>query len=202
MSVTVFVEGGGDHPRTKTACRKAFRMFFERALGNGPKPRITASGSRNEAYRDFCNARQHDAETFSLLLVDSEDPVEPGRSAGAHLRDRDHWTEPLPDEMVHLMVQCMESWFLADKPAVAEYYGQGFQESALPRNPRIEEILKVDVLNGLNQAARLTTKENYLKAKHGFEILERIDVQAVRQRSPRAEGFFQILHARLNAPCP
>jgi len=34
----------------------------------------------------------------------------------------------------------MEAWFLADKPALAEYYGNKFKAAALPQNPKIEEI--------------------------------------------------------------
>ena len=198
MSVRVFVEGGGDRPRTQTACRKAFRIFFEKLLGDRPRPRITASGSRDEAYRDFSRSLAKDADTFPVLLVDSEDPVPHGKTVSAHLRDRDpHWTEPLPDGQVHLMVQCMEAWFLADKSALKKYYGDGFKESALSANPKIEEIPKRDVINGLDRATIATSKGPYHKTKHGFDILELVDPNAVQQRSPYADALFTLLLARL-----
>lgn len=133
MSVRVYVEGGGSQRRAKTACRKAFRLFFEKVLGDQRKPRIIASGSREEAYEDSCRSLK-DQGTFPLLLVDSEGPVDAGKTACEHLRNRDHWTNVMPDGQVHLIVQCIEAWFLADLSAVVQYYGNEFKEGALSGN--------------------------------------------------------------------
>jgi hypothetical protein len=198
VSVCVFVEGGGLQAKTQTACRKAFRLFFEKVLGDRPKPRIIASGGRDEAYHDFCRSLEHDPDAFPVLLVDSEDAVAAGKNVRTHLRDREkHWTNAIPDGQVYLMVQCMEAWFLADIPAVEHYYGQGFQASALPPNPNIEQIPKRDVMNGLHNATRATDKGPYHKTKHGFDILERIDPGGVRQRSEHADALFALLLAKL-----
>jgi hypothetical protein len=197
----VYVEGGGPSAKHKnaTACRKAFSEFFGKVLGDDkPRPKIVASGSRDEAYHDFCRSLKNDSDTFAILLVDSEDPVPTGKTAMAHLKDRDHWTAPMPDEQVHLMVQCMESWFLADKAALAKYYGNKFKATALPQNPKIEGISKQDVMKGLEGATKATeTKGAYHKTKHGFEILERIDPAAVRQASPFADALIELLLAKL-----
>lgn len=193
MSVHVFVEGGGSQNRTRTACRKAFSVFFEKVLGDRPKPRVIASGSRNEAYGDFCRSLSDDSGTIALLLVDSEDPVPSGKTPAAHLRDRDQWTKPLPDGQVHLMVQCMEAWFLADKGKLADYYGNGFKESALPANPQVEGISKKDIFDGLIRATAATSKGAYHKTWHGFEILERLDPGTVQQHSAHAAALFTTL---------
>lgn len=196
MSVRVFVEGGGDQRRTQTACRKAFSIFFGKLLGDRPKPRIIASGSRDQAYRDFCRSLEHDPDTFSVLLVDAEGPVPAGKTAVAHLRDRDRWTNPLPNGQVHLMVQCMEAWFLADNTVLASYYGDGFRESALPRNPEIEQIPKRDIMDGLGRATAAAGKGPYHKTRHGFEILERCAPDAIREQSPFAAALFDVLASR------
>jgi hypothetical protein len=180
VNVCVFVEGGGPQRRTQTACRKAFHLFFDKLLGDRPKPRIIPSGSRDETYRDFCRALANDPGTFPFLLVDSEDPVPAGKTSRAHLRDRDHWTEVMPDDQVHLMVQCMEAWFLADIPAVLQYYEHEFDEVALRGNPNIEAIPKRDVMDRLHNATRTTSKGPYHKTRHGFEILGCIDPGNVR----------------------
>ena len=193
MSVRVFVEGGGDQRRTQTACRKAFSAFFGKLLGDRPKPRIVASGSRDQAYRDFSRSLSGDSDDFAMLLVDSEDPVPAGKTAAAHLRDRDHWTKPLPDRQVHPMV--LEAWFLTDKAMLAQYYGDGFKQSALPRNPKIEEIPKGDVIQGLERAAVETSKKAYHKTRHGFDILGRLDPDAVQKGSPFAAALFKVLSA-------
>jgi Domain of unknown function (DUF4276) len=195
VSVHVFVEGGGNQNRTKTACRKAFHVFFERLLGDRPKPRIVASGSRDQAYRDFCRSLSDTSDRFAVLLVDSEDPVPAGKTVIAHLRDRDHWTN-LPNGQVHLMVQCMETWFLADKAILAQYYGHGFNQSALPPNPVIETIPKKDVVEGLKRATAATKKKQYHKTQHGFDILERLDPRTVEQHSPHASALFATLLGR------
>jgi hypothetical protein len=192
VSIHVFVEGGGSQNRTKTACRKAFHVFFERLLGDRPKPRIVASGSRDQAYGDFCRSLSDNSDRFAVLLVDSEDPVPAGKTVISHLRDRDHWVH-LPDGQVHLMVQCMETWFLADKATLAHYYGNGFKQSALPPNPMIEAITKEDVFEGLDRATAATKKGQYHKTRHAFDILERLDPEAVRQQSPHAAAFFATL---------
>lgn len=186
MSIQVFVEGGGDR-RSHTACRKAFSALFDKLLGNRPKPRIIASGSGDQAYRDFCRSLADDAKNLPLLLVDSEGPVEIGKTAAAHLRER--WTGALPEGQVHLMVQCMEAWFFADKTTLAAYYGDGFKESALPANRRIEEIPKKDLLDALARATKDTGKKRYHKTRHGFDILERLDPQLVRQCCPSPTHF-------------
>jgi hypothetical protein len=191
---------GGSQNRTRTACRKAFSDFFGKLLGDRPKPRIISSGSRDEAYHDFCRSLSNDPDSFPVLLVDSEDPVPSGKTAAAHLRDRDHWTKPLPDGQVHLMVQRMEASFLADKTTLARYYGDGFKESSLSPNPKIEEIPKRDVMNGLDRATVTTSKGPFHKTRHGFEILERLDPDAVQQRSPFAAALFAVLIKKLVEP--
>jgi hypothetical protein len=103
VSVCVFVEGGGNQRRTQIACRRAFGALFGKLLGDRPKPRVEPCGSRDQAYRDFCLSLSGDSDTFAVLLVDSEDPVPGGKTAAAHLRDRDHWTRPLPEGQVHLI---------------------------------------------------------------------------------------------------
>jgi hypothetical protein len=199
VKVCVYVEGGGSQTKSQnvTACRKAFHVFFERALGDKPKPRIIPSGSRDEAYRDFCRSLENDQDSFAVLLVDSEDPVASGRTAAEHLRKLDRWTNRLPSAQVHLMVQCMEAWFLADRKALAEYYGDKFNSSALPGNPKIEEIPKRDVMRGLAGATKLTTKGVYHKTRHGFELLEHIDPAAVRRASAHADALVELLRAKL-----
>lgn len=199
VSVKVFVEGGGPYAKRRTAlaCRQAFHLFFAKLLGDRPKPRIVASGSRDEAYHDFCRSLENDPDTFPILLVDSEDPVPAGKTVRVHLQERDNWTATMPDEQVYLMVQCMEAWFLADIPAVVLYYHHEFDESALSGNPNIEAIPKRDVLNRLHNATKATNKRAYDKSKHGFEILGSIDPGRVRQRSSHADALFNFLVARL-----
>jgi hypothetical protein len=197
VNVQVFVEGGGDQKRTRIACRKAFATFFEKALGSDTSmPRISACGSRDKAYRDFCRKTEQERETFSVLLVDSEGPVAGGISAWNHLG----WQRPANamDHQAHLMVQCMESWFLADRQTLATYYGAEFRDAALPGHPNPEDSPKRDVMGGLSRATVATQKGEYHKTRHAFEILERIDPALVRARCPHVDALLSTLAARLS----
>ena len=199
VKVRVFVEGGGPHRKTQTECRKAFRHFFEKFLGeNAFHPGVSACGSRNEAYGDFCRSLRNDPDTLAILLVDAEGPVAADRNPCAHLRDRAGWTSPMPEPQVHLMVQCMESWFLADRTALQGFYGQGFKPNALPGNPAVEAIPKQDVMEGLSRATKDTTKGEYHKTRHGFAILESLEPARVSERSPHAKAFLDFLSAQLS----
>ncbi len=92
------------------------------------------------------------------------------------------------------MVQVMESWFLADRRVLADYYGQGFTAGSLPGQPNIELISKQDVFRALKQASKNTkTKGEYHKTKHGFDLLELIDPNLVRAASGHAERLVIVL---------
>ena len=117
VRVTVYVEGGG-RGRMATDCRRGSSEFFRKAGLEGHMPSIVSCGSRGNAFTRFCIAMS-DAEPdeIPLLLVDSEGPVRPRRSVWQQLGSSpDRWERPQrrEDEQAHLMVQRMESWFLAD----------------------------------------------------------------------------------------
>jgi hypothetical protein len=200
VKVHVFVEGGGDQPRTLTECRKGFRLLFERALGDRSRPGISACGSRQEAYKDFCRSIEQNPDTFALLLVDAEDSVAEGENVWTHLKKRDAWRRPASaqDNQAHLMVQCMEAWFLADPQKLVDFYGHGFKRDALRRNPQVEAIAKQDVMECLERATRDT--EAYHKTRHAFAILATLDPATIRQRSPHAEELFSVLLDKLALP--
>jgi uncharacterized protein DUF4276 len=196
VSVRVYVEGGGNTGALKSECRRGFAEFFAKFVPRGKQPRIIACGSRNEALDDFRTALRTYREDHVVLLVDEEAPVAPGQSIWTHLKKRDGWEPPAgaTEENTHLMVQCMENWFLADPSELAAYFGQGFQASALPRNPNIEAIPKQDVFRALEAATRQTrTKGVYSKGGHSFAILARIDPAKVRGAAPSAERLAMAL---------
>jgi hypothetical protein len=197
VKVKIYVEGGGDNRRLKTACRQGFREFLEKAADfTGKMPAIVACGSRQSAYDDFCTALKNVRPgDFAVLLVDSEDAVTED-DAWRHLKQRDNWNRPTAatDDQAHLMVQCMESWFLADRETLAEFFGQGFSENALPGERRIEQIPKNKVFDALNAATRgAKSKGVYSKGKHSFDLLAKIDADKVLAASKHAEHFVATL---------
>ncbi len=200
MRVTVYVEGGGGSKELRTRCRRGFSKLFEKAGLRGRMPRVVACGSRNDAFGDFSVAVKHRGTraSFPVLLVDSEAPVT--RGAWDHLRHRDGWKRPsrATQEQVHLMVQIMESWFLADASVLRRYFGAEFNEGALPKRRDIEAIAKEDVLSAIAAASRDTTKGGYSKGRHSFQILELVAPASLEDkgRTPHAKRLFDVLRAK------
>ena len=201
MSTRLYVEGGGDRNPSKTRCRQAFRAFLLNAGLEGRLPRIFASGGRQQAYDDFRHALHTSRDDDrAVLLVDSEGPVAMDVGRWQHLEDRDGWDKPAgaDDDHVHLMVQCMEAWFLADRAALARYFGGGFGENSLPRRAEVEEVPKQDIERGLNDATRNSRpKGAYHKGRDSFAILAELDPDKVANASPHAKRFLETLRARV-----
>ena len=166
---------------------------------DGTPPSVKACGGRNQTYKDFCaELNEADPDQFTVLLVDSEDLVAEGHTPWQHLRSRDGWAQPpnADDDSAHLMVQVMETWFLADKGELAKYFGGGFNKKSLPSNPDIEAIIKSDVSSGLAAATRKCQKGSYSKGKHSFDILANIDPNKVARASPHASKLIDTLKAK------
>ena len=207
MKIIIYAEGGGDGKNLKSAMRRAFQAFFKKAGFTGELPKVRPCGGRQAAYDDFCVALANikDGE-FPILLVDSEAAISPNSNPWNHLHRRDKWDKPqgATDNHVHLMTLMMETWFLADKDALAAYFGPGFNDQALP-NQSIESIAKLDVLSGLDNAAKNTPKRGYGKGKHAFEILEKIHPDRVQDKAPWACRLFKTLdnvrHQSTNRTC-
>jgi len=195
VSITLYVEGGGDSKELKKRCRRGFRKFIENAGLAGRMPRIVACGGRGNAYKSFETALGVGGRT-PMLLVDAEVPLS-AESPWEHVGNQDGWDRPngAGDDHCHLMVQIMESWFLADRSALASFYGREFQVGALPEDRSVEQISKADVLRGLKRATRNTTKGSYHKGSHSFTILGKINPTVVGSGAPSAKGFLDVLRA-------
>jgi len=196
LKIIIYVEGGGNRKDLKGDCRRSFGKFFAKTGLTGRLPQVRPCGGRSTAFKDFCTALNNPINgELPILLVDSEDPLI--TTVWQHVKNRqgDQWDKPqtATDDHLHLMVQCMETWYMADKEALAEYFGQGFNSNALPRNQNIENIPKDDLFNKLKSATRNTTKGQYNKGSHSFKILERLDPDKVREASPFAQRLLNFL---------
>ncbi len=87
----------------------------------------------------------------------------------------------------------MEAWVFADKDALAEYFGAGFNRNALPPRRDIENIPKTDLENGLQQATLLCKKGQCRKGRHSFRILAELPPEKVTAASPHARRLVDAL---------
>ncbi len=193
LPVWVFVEGGGLSRDEQTAIRHGFAKFFDKLLVGRSKPKVIPCGGRDRAFRDWQNALRSHPDTLSLLLVDSEGPVSDEHSLWDHVPN---WPKPsgAQEGRLFFMVQAMEAWFLADKQALARFYGKDFLPSGLPDRPDIEFIPKSDLESALRRASKSTTKGAYIKS-HGFELIGQMDPTKIRSVAPHAERFFDTLES-------
>jgi hypothetical protein len=196
VKVTIFVEGGADkNPNLNKKCRKGFSDFFQK-LNIKVRFDIAVCGSRHIAYKDFCTKlKKLKEDEHCLLLVDSEAPVTSPAKNAKVWQHVDKWQKPdnATEEHLHFMVECMETWFMADKQTIAVYYGKDFKQNALPQNTTIEEISKSDLYERLKKATKDTTKGSYSKGGHSFEILSQIDANKVVNSSPYAKRLLDTL---------
>ena len=207
-AVTIYMEGGGDKKGTKSRLRDGMAVFLKRGLNkvaNAKKRKlnIVCCGDRRRTYRAFKNARNHaNGDEVVILLVDAEDPVT-SLTVVEHLRDRlgDGWDLiGVPVKHVHLMVTTMETWIVADKDALSDFYGQGFLENALPSRENLEEMDKDAIANALVRATKRTrTKGPYHKIRHASQLLKLIDPGKVQERCSRCELLFSALDEVIEA---
>ena len=196
MNVKVYVEGGRGRRELSARCREGFRTFFCKAGLAERMPKIVAGGARSQTYEKFRievdSAGEND---FVVLLVDSEKPVADGDSSWTHLKRYDNWDGPADelDKNAHLMVQCMEAWFLADRDALASYFGNCFNQCSLPRREDIENVPKSDVEQGLKKATWQCKKKRYDKGSHSFGILAKLSPEKVAAASPYARRLIDTL---------
>lgn len=204
VAVKLYVEGGGATRAEQKLLKEGFAKFFAKVVGERAKPRVIVCGGRGQAFDEFRIAlRSATTDDLCVLLVDSEGPVADGHSAWQHVATRkgDGWGRPdsVTDDQLHLMVQAMEAWLLADPDALAGYYGQGFKENALPGRRNVEEIPKADLVTALAAATRSVKtkgKSEYGKA-HGFELIALVDPTKIETRAPRAAVLFRFLRENL-----
>lgn len=207
--IAIYVEGGGDTAQQKADLRTGFDQLLDSqkqaARDKRLRWKLVPSGSRNSTYQAFvATVRRADPNTLCVLFVDSEDAIasetqgKPGINAQIrkqHLVNRDSWDLSNADpEQIHLMVQCMEAWIVADPEALADYYGQGFRKSGLPARKNLEEESKERIYAALANATKNTQKGEYSEAnnakiKHASKLLARIDPQKVAARCPRFATF-------------
>lgn len=203
MSVTIFAEGGNDSASI-TNLRKAFGIFFGKLMPDKDKPTVLPCKGRSVTFSQFCKAIKHPKEGHHFfLLVDSEAPIEENTTTWEHLRNRpgDEWERPdeSKDDQVFLMVQCMESWFLADRDAVESWYDDhNFNAAKLPPlvSGSIEPISKDRIAEGLKAATKDTQKSAYHKTRHGPSLLENIEPKKVVTASVHAAKMESALRAR------
>jgi len=206
VRVKLYIEGGGDRKNDlQRRFREGFRKLFENAGFTNRMPIIIAGGGREHTFNSFKNAFAAASEdVLPVLLVDSEDPITttqaPKRSSieWEHLKQRDGWTRPYgaTADQAQLMVTCMETWIMADRGALAAFFGSELRERALLPVEKLEERPRERVQQSLSQATR-DCKNAYQKGTRSFQLLAQLDPEILKQHL----RYFHRLIETLNRYC-
>ncbi len=193
MSAKIYIEGGGEGKKLYEEFRDGWSKFFLKA-GIEKRPRVVRGSGRSNTWRDFLAAEGGKSRNeVVLLLVDSEDVPTHGKTAWAHLAEReaDRWQQPATagEDAAHLMTVCMETWFLADPGRLKEKYGSAFKASAVKHWPDLERVPKADVYAALDKA----TSQQYKKGAASFELLGMLDPAKVEEKCASARRLLHLL---------
>lgn len=196
MTATLYIEGGGEGKTLRARFRKGWRVFFD-AAGVSSRTKIIRGAGRQQTFKRFASAVSGPRSgTIPLLLLDSEGAVAAGHSVWQHLLARDGWRKPkgAGEDQAFLMVQVMETWFLADRDALRRCFGERFRDRAIRRWPILEDVPKSTVLEALESATKECRKP-YAKGRTSFELLGEVDPACVEAACPHAEELLQRLKA-------
>jgi Domain of unknown function (DUF4276) len=180
--------------------RPGFRIFLDEIYKRASHSRrqVRLISTKGKPVEDYMAALKTHPHARNILLLDSEGPA--GDSLSALCQKRGI---PVSNsESVFWMVQLMEAWFLADPEALQQYYGRGFRASSLPGNPRVEEVSKKDVCQGLREATRSSGKGEYDKTAHAPHLLQLIQPDKVRHAAPGCSRMFQTIIGGLDPTQP
>jgi len=172
--IRIYFEGASE-------LREGFRIFF----GGVRNLKLIAGGGRNQAIADFRKSFKNHPTALNLLLIDSEGP-DTGTLFESTCRP-----QQIPESakyQVFWMVECMESWFLADIEALGKYYRKDLRK-ALRGNPNVEEIPKREVFAKLKAA----TDGRYHKTRDAPHLLMAILPERVKQAAPNCRRLFDRL---------
>jgi hypothetical protein len=193
--IRIYVEGGGGKD-SKARMRQAFSQFLSGSRDAARQKRaqwsVILCGSRDDTFKAFQQGIRTHPNARVFLLVDAEQAV--AGTPREHLAAREPWDLSFVDDaQCQLMVQVMESWFLADPEALAQFYGQQFGMGQIPKRKNVEEVPKDEVMSSLDRASRNTQRGPYHKILHGAPILENLNSERVRSRAPHCDRLFQSL---------
>lgn len=183
------------------AFRRAWQIFFSKAGVDGQMLDIAVGGGQQEAFALFSSQldrymKDNATEPKPLLLLDSEEPVADGHTVWEHLGTRNQHRFQQPpeahDDSAHMMVQAMETWFIADPPALQRFFDSSLDASVFRNSSPLEAILKEDALDMLRRAT-LRCRRHYSKGRRSYGILAEIDPQTVAAACPHADQLLRYL---------
>jgi hypothetical protein len=196
VSVTIYVEGGGESKNLRMRCREGFNKLIKKMGFDKRMPKIVACGGRKRAYDMFDTAMTSaNNDEFPILLVDSEDPI---ITSGPwnHLKIRDKWDRPVgaKDDQAQMMVTCMETWIMADHEALHKAFRSCLREGTLFPLNGLEQRSRQELLDALKSSTNDCGKNRgYYKGERSFQILAELNPILLYKNLPYFHRFCKTL---------
>ena len=178
-----------------------FQSHVNRARAKRLRFKLVAGGPGTETIKDFLRFCSTEPSSLNVLLIDSEGPVtDTIRYISDSIRSLSMWNAGVScsDEQIHLMVQAMEAWFVADPQSLSRRFGQNYSTRHLPSPESAETVSTADLLTairrGLPQSRR---RRGYDKVSDGVELLRLIDVEVVSQHCGHFRRLWTFLDSRI-----
>jgi hypothetical protein len=199
VSVTIYVEGGGESKQLRTLCREGFNKLIKNLGFEGRMPKIVAGGGREKTYDMFNNCiASARIDEFPILLVDSEDPITSG--PWDHLKARDNWNRPVgvQDDQAQMMATCMETWIMADHETLRNFFGSCLRERTLIQGNDLENRSRKELLEALESATNNCGRNRgYKKGMCSFQILAKLNPRSLERNLPYFCRFKETLDRHL-----
>ncbi len=195
----IYIEGAGKSKSQRQRLQEGMATLLKKAGFSGVMTRIVACGGRIDTFDKFSTGFKILGE-FSLLLVDSEDPVEglnddPASAfAWEHLEKRDGFQRPdgAHNRQALLMATCMETWISADKSSLSVHYEQGFRQNKLPPLAELESRNRHELKDALFEATKDTSKP-YKKGFPSFEALSVLDTDFLKNELSQFRRLVKVM---------
>lgn len=194
--IRLYVEGDKSRKKRDSDInlRKGFHTFFKEVIDKARAKNIkwNTIPCGAGAVKAFKYAIGNNPEAFNILLIDSEGPVSNSPKEFITNKSRYNFND-VEESRFHLMIELMESWFVADKDGLSEFYGKGFRRSSLPRRKNVEKIPKSEVLSSIRNATKDSKKGKYHKTRHAPRILCDLNTEKIRETAPHCNRLFETL---------
>lgn len=201
--IHIYIEGGARNQdrAASQALRRGFSMFLTKLCSeirtNNIKLHPVIVGSTELTCKIFTQKTENSPEKFFILLVDSDAFVDRSENSKTFLQNNPKLVKynlrNIEENQCHLMVQVMETWFLADVESLKKHFGKDFKKNKLRKTENVEEISKDDVLNSIEEATKTRKTGGYHKLNDGAKLLEKINPQEVIKNAPHCEKLFQAI---------
>lgn len=175
--IRIYFEGDR---RLREGLREFLKVEVDLAVGRKIKVDFVGAGKK-QADQACSNGQKDYPKAYPFILKDAEGPLPRHRPKHTY-----YW------------VEVMESWFLADRDAIAKALGSCVKVRSLPNPSNVEQIAKARVFKLLSASTRPCGQEKHYDDSHppllAGRIFQVLDREKVKAKSTECRRFLGALN--------